>query len=472
MKNAILDFGAVGDNATDNAAAFSAAAAHCNATGDLVLWPRGLYCSSSFPEITSGGFVGEGSIAGYYAHNVPEAQPYGTVFRNLSPTGDALKIGRAANGVILSGFCLWPRPYRTSGFEIVDQGKDTLIDNVSAAFVYNFLKFGAGANGSTARRVRAVAVHGPHAILIQGGSTALADWAQGIVIENYGFYTPWQVAEATCALVKGNWAAATAYSAGQIVFCAGFVLQCVVAGTSGAMAPAIPAFAFAGAITSTNIADGTAAWRLIMHQYTSGLTLDSNSACVTLDKAQINSAVTGVLLNNTLSGIAPQSVKIVNSLIDHSVRDCIQGNFGMEMTVENTDLHWSATGRGATLGSGMTGALAVRGCHVWANALNGIAFGGGNARLQLHGNRVNNNSVAAPNTYAGIWAVPNSKRLSIKDNFAGDDPWGGTAQKYGIQIDAGSDNFIVTGNECLGNGTAGLFNGAGTGPTKLVANNL
>lgn len=474
MKNAALDFGAVGDNLFDNLAALTAAINHANATGEKIHIPRGLYrYSAPLPPLTSGGLVGDGAHACFYSHDVPEAGPHGTVLRAAFASGDNLRIARGAYGVSLSGLCFWPVPFRTSGYEILDQGADTLIDDVSSACVYGFIKFGGGANGSTARRVRAVGVRGGHGILVQGSSPALPDWAQGIVIENYGFYNPWQVAEATNALVKGNWAAGTVYGLGDIVFGSGYVLQCRAPGTSGGTSPAIPAFAYAGAPTGTNILDGTCAWRLIMGQWTTGVCFDSNSAVVTLDKAQINSAVTGALLNNSLAGSAPQTIKIANSLIDHSIRDCIQGNVGADLTVRDCNLQLSAIGRGATLQSGMLGPVAVEGGRIWGNALHGIAFGGGNpSRVRLRGIHCGGNGVAAPNVHAGIWAVPNTKRFEIADCFAGDDPAGMGPQKYGIQVDAGCDDFVIAGNVCKGNGSAGILNSSGAGAARIVANNV
>jgi pectate lyase-like protein len=45
-------------------------------------------------------------------------------------------------------------------------------------------------------------------------------------------------------------------------------------------------------------------------------------------------------------------------------------------------------------------------------------------------------------------------------------------QRSGCQIDAGADDFIVVGNNFRNNRTPGVSNDAGTGDTKLVANNI
>jgi hypothetical protein len=45
-------------------------------------------------------------------------------------------------------------------------------------------------------------------------------------------------------------------------------------------------------------------------------------------------------------------------------------------------------------------------------------------------------------------------------------------QRHGCQIDTGADDFVVTGNNFRNNVNAGVLNGAGTGATRLVANNI
>ena len=45
-------------------------------------------------------------------------------------------------------------------------------------------------------------------------------------------------------------------------------------------------------------------------------------------------------------------------------------------------------------------------------------------------------------------------------------------QSYGCQVDTGADDFVITGNNFRNNVNPGVNNGAGTGPTKLIANNI
>ena len=45
-------------------------------------------------------------------------------------------------------------------------------------------------------------------------------------------------------------------------------------------------------------------------------------------------------------------------------------------------------------------------------------------------------------------------------------------QSFGCQVDTGADDFVITGNNFRNNINAGVNNGAGTGPTKLVATNI
>jgi hypothetical protein len=48
----------------------------------------------------------------------------------------------------------------------------------------------------------------------------------------------------------------------------------------------------------------------------------------------------------------------------------------------------------------------------------------------------------------------------------------GGSQDYGLVLVSGVDQFVVTNNDLRGNATGGISNGAGTGTTKIVYNNL
>ena len=59
--------------------------------------------------------------------------------------------------------------------------------------------------------------------------------------------------------------------------------------------------------------------------------------------------------------------------------------------------------------------------------------------------------------------------VSLSGNKCGDP--GNRTQSFGIQINGGADQFVVTGNVLFNNLHPGVLNGAGQGPSKVVENN-
>lgn len=483
MKNALLDFGAVGDNATDNAPAMAAAVAWINNSGGFVYWPRGLYrFNSPPPPIYSdgGGFVGDGPSMCYSRQGIgPEAGQYGTVFRANFAAGDFIRILKDpilgfATGFTIRDIGFWPVPFRTSGYEILDRGNHTLLENLHFAFVRGSVFFGAGCSGGVARHLRTFAIFGRYAYMFQGASPSLADWSQGIVCDDVHAYNPWPVREPINANTTAAWQPGKAYAAGDITIGSGAILQAVTPGTSAATAPIIPGFAYAGAPTATDILDGPdLRWHYITAANGACFNLDSNAAVITLRDCQPQTQHYGIIAQNTLNGIPPQSVKIVDCLTVNTIADGIMLTRGSEFTIRDTDLHYSALGRGMTVFGQFLGNLKMSGGHVWQNALDGLHLPTTpNGCIDIEGVRIAGNSVAAPNNYSGIIAPTGLSRFRIRGCHVGADFMGGATQKYGLNLWGGCDEFVITDNILRGNATAGLINGSGTGPTKIVANNL
>lgn len=134
-------------------------------------------------------------------------------------------------------------------------------------------------------------------------------------------------------------------------------------------------------------------------------------------------------------------------------------------------------GGGGILGSGIeidgsaSGAIVqefqIIGHRATGNASNGIYIhGAGAKRFSIIGAGCASNAADG----AGI-AIADCGQFSVTGCYAGDGHYGAT-QKYGIRILTGCDNFVVTGNTCLGNATTNLLNESGTSATKIVANNV
>lgn len=79
------------------------------------------------------------------------------------------------------------------------------------------------------------------------------------------------------------------------------------------------------------------------------------------------------------------------------------------------------------------------------------------------------NSQVEHGRWAGIVLEDASRMVTVFGNKAGDPD--NPTQSSGIQINRVADQFAVTGNVGFHNTTAGVLNGAGTGPGKVEANN-
>ena len=98
--------------------------------------------------------------------------------------------------------------------------------------------------------------------------------------------------------------------------------------------------------------------------------------------------------------------------------------------------------------------------------------------FNFNGYNINGNSTTIINTYSGMLfdsgggAVTN---FLVNGSTLGGpnwDPGGVNGQKYGIEITAGCDGYVVTGNNTLNNQTAGILNTPGAAATRVVANNI
>lgn len=466
MRNAVTDFGAVGDDATNNDAAAGAAIAYCNATGGAVEWPQGVYrFDNPLPALTRGAMLGE---------SVVRASLSGTVFRLNAATGDTIAIAQGAQAVRIANVAFWPVRFKTSGYEIHDRGTDTLIENCGFYFCNGGIRFGGGANGSSARRLRAYAIFGADFLLFQGTSPAAADWCQAIVVDDWIYYNPWPIAQPNATSYKGAWAAGP-YAAGDVVNANGQIWQARNAGASVSAPNKAGLFVNSTDPFSIFFNDNGIAWQCIESASGAAFRMNSNALVLTISNAQINVAGTGGWMQHTMGGgsFAPYGVSCVNVWIDDTIGDCFAWQAGGLLSFVNCHFNESCAGRGFTGFAGVTGNLDISGGRIWKNALDGIHLPPtAGAGITLRGVRVNGNSVKTSNAYAGVYAPPGCKGFTIKDCHIGGDAGGGGLQKYGVNIAAGADDFIVKGNICKANGTAAIQNAAGTGATKIVADNI
>lgn len=114
----------------------------------------------------------------------------------------------------------------------------------------------------------------------------------------------------------------------------------------------------------------------------------------------------------------------------------------------------------------------IKGGQINDNGRDGIFIAG--TRVSVNGVNIYSNSSPGRGGTAGlasgVYLSPDARDIIINGNQIGP----GTAsasQAYGVVIDAAADGFAVTGNNLRGNATGAINNSAGTGPSKIVANN-
>jgi hypothetical protein len=478
--NAVQTYGAVGDDNTDNTAAMTSAINQVNSVGGFVAWPEGSYrynCAST-PAITAtgGGFIGVGSGSAYTSQNTgPSGAAHGTIFRCTSATANSLTTGGSI-GFAIRDIGFWPVPFKTGGFEIQDGGTNTIIDNVSCSYVNGCIFFGGGSNGSSARHTRCFGVFGSTGcVMTQGSSSAIANWAQGILVDDIIAYNPWPVSEpGQTASINASWTAGATYATGAIVINGNYVFQAITGGVAAASGggPVPPSYSFAGAPTTTGITDNTVVWHMTEAAQAGAVNVDSNSVNITISNAQLLTFFWGLIVENTLSSSQyPQDVTISLYLVDSTLGDSIFAPAGSRLSILDGRMHESAIGRGFTGGAGFTGGLLIRGNHVWKAALNGIQLPPiTNCICTVVDNVIAGNGAKTSNTYAGILIGSSTTKVTARGNTIGPDAAGGGTQSYGMTIDAGSDSLEIDHNNLCGNGTGGMLNGATTVNSVIVDN--
>jgi hypothetical protein len=81
------------------------------------------------------------------------------------------------------------------------------------------------------------------------------------------------------------------------------------------------------------------------------------------------------------------------------------------------------------------------------------------------------NSAPQPGAFPGILVGGTSRGTAVTGCRSGDAANPGF-QRNGCQVDTGADDFVITGNNFRNNLNPGVLNGAGTGPSRLIANNI
>jgi hypothetical protein len=112
------------------------------------------------------------------------------------------------------------------------------------------------------------------------------------------------------------------------------------------------------------------------------------------------------------------------------------------------------------------------GCESYSNLGHGLwAHGAGVQNIFIQGGDYSSNGKGnIAGARAGI-KIDGVNFFSVRGIFAGQTPWYGSTQVYGLHVGAGSNNFIVTGNMLVGNITQNMQDDT-SGANKVVSDNL
>jgi Periplasmic copper-binding protein (NosD) len=424
-------YNAVGDNATDNAAAFAAAVADVNAAGggEIRIPPGAFYTTQPVTDgTTMVRFVGAG----------PSDFKIGGM--NIGGSkGSCVTVG--TNNV--SAFTLSNRRSSVEGLLILGcnslsatanavnlNGVEDVIRDCRIAFGYYGLN---GGNDGLAEDVGISAVYGP----------ALANYA-GNMRRLKLDQSNWS---ASFGATFSAWAAATPVTAGTLVTLGGWYIRCTTTGTTGGSAPTLQPY-------QVNMPDNTAVWTLAFPTTYSGLIVGATSTVDDCDFSGPYSAavvVTGgsVYFQNCAfaalqtgiwtSSTAANDLKVVGSRFNPFI---------------------SSSSVAILIDTAWKGDVIIDGCTILGCA-NGVQVKGGTNTCII------GNMIFPSGT--GISVAAGITDFTIFSNFFNSATWGACSTAVTIATGA-SDRYTVANNKVHGC-TTGVSDG-GTGTNKNVSSNF
>jgi len=204
-----------------------------------------------------------------------------------------------------------------------------------------------------------------------------------------------------------------------------------------------------------------------------GLIIDGFVSTVSAHKIYFT-AVDGVGLwiRNTIGASqSPEFATFYGLEADFPYYEAIQIQHGQRFYFTDTQVHGSRSRSNIFIADGVR-TLSFKG---------GFSSGARYAGMDIFGRQVVvggmeflSNSAApsggSPGAWAGLVLEGTSRMVTLFGNQSGD-PVNPTWQSYGIQINSGADQFAITGNVLFNNAHGALLNDAGSGATRVVANN-
>jgi hypothetical protein len=349
IKDAVRDFGAQPDDATDNYPA-ALMAAGWMAWGGHVEWPRGGYRFSSFPAIgaNNGGMIGEGMGRDLYPHEITGS--HGTCFRHTGQ-GDFL-IFDGADDLLVRDLSMWPVLHKDSGAEIriKNRGRNLRFERIRGVMPNIFAHVENGVwNKFT--DCHAFDPFGKAAWYITGAPDNSAANEETILsgCTSYTSHNIYDMVEASTLADRANNAPVTAGHYRRFTW---GIAQCVVGGTTGPSEPALPAYVYSQDRSYQQITDGTAKFVFLCKPDLAGVLVDSGGNYVQIrDVCKFLEGVHAVKAVNTFpGGTKPKVIDIDSLQVDHNAGDSLRLETASEIRVAPGVKIDSARGRPYYLG--------------------------------------------------------------------------------------------------------------------------
>lgn len=262
----------------------------------------------------------------------------------------------------------------------------------------------------------------------------------------------------------------TAVSLNDVIWCdvTGIIYQVTTAGTLGTFQPSLIGGTTVAEAFTTPITSGSAQLVFVARRMV-WTVVDSYSYSIRfLRGSYALNGYEGLLVQDTAStGTSyPRWIYLNELETDHTLWHGVEGYRGESLYVESSWLGSSLLGRGLMIDVNFNGDISIgEASRISGNALEGIYIGSGSKNVRINGPTLSDNGQAST-TYNNI-LFDGTKDFVITNTKAY-----GTKTPSGIAIAASCDNFIVKDNNLFGNASTGLNNAAGTGATKIVADNL
>jgi hypothetical protein len=363
----------------------------------------------------------------------------------------ATTVPTSGNGILID---------RTGSF-----GGSVLIDNVFLQDVYDGIQL-AAANNASLQRVQLRNIFGTSGVRFAGTSPSLrADVLNisGLVCDN-------PLDNGAEYQFRGNWAASTAYVAGDMVLSFGNMYKCNVGGTSGGSGPTSK-----GTIASRAVTDGTVTWQFAGSSSLAWVQQDSYAYTLNVANARLINGAYGLrTVDGANTGTSyPIWLRAYDVDCDHSILGGVLLERGEDAML--TDLWVSSVqaGNGLTVASTHRGGLRLVQSEVNFSAYHGVVLDSGSTGNMIQASQIGHNSRAANNTYHGIAIGSTATDFQIIGNRLDARPTStANGQAWGVAVSASTnDRYVIAHNAGRANAT-GLISDATNNATRVVTGNI